>query len=154
MAGRKVRPSACAGDRRGRTCPALMGSSLDRRTEHNAGIGKRGASLSGGRRAVVARALVTNSTEFRNSNMRSIARGVHLRLDERHQVVRRRRGRETAFVGDLGNRRGDVRRDFPIAATSTNCCNNYGPYQFPEKVIPLFATRALAGVSLPLYAST
>jgi dTDP-glucose 4,6-dehydratase len=31
--------------------------------------------------------------------------------------------------------------------------NNYGPYQFPEKVIPLFVTNALAGVKLPLYGS-
>ena len=43
---------------------------------------------------------------------------------------------------------------FGLAATITNCCNNYGPFQFPEKVIPLFATRALAGEPLPLYAST
>lgn len=43
---------------------------------------------------------------------------------------------------------------FGLQATITNCCNNYGPYQFPEKVIPLFATRALRGESLPLYAST
>jgi dTDP-glucose 4,6-dehydratase len=43
---------------------------------------------------------------------------------------------------------------FGLQATITNCCNNYGPYQFPEKVIPLFSTRALEGESLPLYAST
>jgi dTDP-glucose 4,6-dehydratase len=43
---------------------------------------------------------------------------------------------------------------FGLAATITNCCNNYGPYQFPEKVIALFATRALEGQTLPLYAST
>ncbi len=43
---------------------------------------------------------------------------------------------------------------FGLQATITNCCNNYGPYQFPEKVIPLFATRALEGQNLPLYAST
>ena len=43
---------------------------------------------------------------------------------------------------------------FGLPATITNCCNNYGPYQFPEKVIPLFATRALDGEPLPLYAST
>jgi len=42
--------------------------------------------------------------------------------------------------------------DLPI--TITNCSNNYGPYQFPEKVIPLFITHALQGKSLPLYAST
>ena len=33
----------------------------------------------------------------------------------------------------------------------TRCCNNYGPYQFPEKVIPLFLTNLLDGRQLPLY---
>ncbi len=43
---------------------------------------------------------------------------------------------------------------YGLAVTITNCANNYGPYQFPEKVIPLFTTRALDGLTLPLYAST
>ncbi|MGF7235950.1 MAG: dTDP-glucose 4,6-dehydratase [Frankia sp.] len=43
---------------------------------------------------------------------------------------------------------------YGLPVTITNCSNNYGPYQFPEKVIPLFVTRALRGESLPLYAST
>jgi dTDP-glucose 4,6-dehydratase len=43
---------------------------------------------------------------------------------------------------------------YDLPATITNCCNNYGPYQFPEKVIPLFTTNALRGKPLPLYAST
>jgi len=42
--------------------------------------------------------------------------------------------------------------DLPISIT--NCANNYGPYQFPEKVIPLFATRAINDEQIPLYAST
>jgi dTDP-glucose 4,6-dehydratase len=33
----------------------------------------------------------------------------------------------------------------------TNCSNNYGPYQFPEKLIPLMLTHALAGKPLPVY---
>jgi len=33
----------------------------------------------------------------------------------------------------------------------TNCSNNYGPYQFPEKLIPLVIRRALCGESLPIY---
>jgi dTDP-glucose 4,6-dehydratase len=33
----------------------------------------------------------------------------------------------------------------------TRCSNNYGPHQFPEKVIPLFTTRLLDGRSVPLY---
>jgi len=43
---------------------------------------------------------------------------------------------------------------FGLPVTITNCCNNYGPFQFPEKVIPLFAVRALDDQPLPMYAST
>jgi dTDP-glucose 4,6-dehydratase len=43
---------------------------------------------------------------------------------------------------------------FGIPITITNCSNNYGPYQFPEKVIPLFVTNALDDRGLPMYAST
>jgi dTDP-glucose 4,6-dehydratase len=43
---------------------------------------------------------------------------------------------------------------FGVPATITNCCNNYGPYQFPEKVIPLFTAKALDDQPLTLYAST
>jgi dTDP-glucose 4,6-dehydratase len=43
---------------------------------------------------------------------------------------------------------------FGLPITITNCSNNYGPRQFPEKVIPLFVTNALDDRDLPLYAST
>ncbi len=43
---------------------------------------------------------------------------------------------------------------FGVPITITNCSNNYGPYQFPEKVIPLFITNALDDRPLPLYSST
>jgi dTDP-glucose 4,6-dehydratase len=43
---------------------------------------------------------------------------------------------------------------FDLPATITNCSNNYGPYQVPEKVIPLFTAKALDDQPLPLYAST
>jgi dTDP-glucose 4,6-dehydratase len=39
--------------------------------------------------------------------------------------------------------------DVPVIITRAS--NNYGPYQFPEKVIPLFVTNAIDGVPLPLY---
>jgi dTDP-glucose 4,6-dehydratase len=42
---------------------------------------------------------------------------------------------------------------YGLPVTITNCSNNYGPYQFPEKVIPLFVTQALDDRPLPLYAS-
>jgi dTDP-glucose 4,6-dehydratase len=43
---------------------------------------------------------------------------------------------------------------YGLATTITNCSNNYGPFQFPEKVIPLFVTNALDDRPLPMYAST
>jgi dTDP-glucose 4,6-dehydratase len=43
---------------------------------------------------------------------------------------------------------------YGLPVSITNCCNNFGPYQFPEKVIPLFVSNALDDRELPLYAST
>ena len=42
-------------------------------------------------------------------------------------------------------------RTYGLPTLITNCSNNYGPYQFPEKLIPLIILRALAGESLPIY---
>jgi dTDP-glucose 4,6-dehydratase len=42
-------------------------------------------------------------------------------------------------------------KSFGLETTTTNCSNNYGPYQFPEKLIPLFILNALHGRSLPIY---
>ena len=39
--------------------------------------------------------------------------------------------------------------DLPVCIT--RCSNNYGPYQFPEKVIPLFVTNLIDGAQVPLY---
>lgn len=54
--------------------------------------------------------------------------------------------------GDHAVRAFGLTYDIPL--TITNCCNNYGAYQFPEKVIPLFVTNALQGKALPLYKSS
>jgi dTDP-glucose 4,6-dehydratase len=40
---------------------------------------------------------------------------------------------------------------YGLPALLTNCSNNYGPYQFPEKLIPLMVLNALEGRSLPIY---
>ncbi|MBU1450612.1 MAG: dTDP-glucose 4,6-dehydratase [Proteobacteria bacterium] len=40
---------------------------------------------------------------------------------------------------------------YGLPAIITNCSNNYGPYQFPEKLIPLSIHNALAGTPLPIY---
>ena len=40
---------------------------------------------------------------------------------------------------------------YGLPALTTNCSNNYGPYQFPEKLVPLVIAKALAGEALPVY---
>ncbi len=40
---------------------------------------------------------------------------------------------------------------FGLPVLTTNCSNNYGPYQFPEKLVPLIIQKALAGDALPVY---
>ena len=40
---------------------------------------------------------------------------------------------------------------YGLPVVTTNCSNNYGPYHFPEKLIPLMIVNALAGKSLPVY---
>ena len=43
---------------------------------------------------------------------------------------------------------------FGLPVTISNCSNNYGPYQFPEKLIPYFAIRLIQGQKMPLYKSS
>ncbi len=40
---------------------------------------------------------------------------------------------------------------YGLPTVTTNCSNNYGPFQFPEKLIPLMIQKALAGEALPIY---
>lgn len=42
-------------------------------------------------------------------------------------------------------------RTYGLPVVVTNCSNNYGPYQYPEKLVPLMLFRALAGRDLPVY---
>ena len=42
-------------------------------------------------------------------------------------------------------------RTYGLPTIITNCSNNYGPYQFPEKLIPLMLTNAKKGIELPVY---
>lgn len=42
-------------------------------------------------------------------------------------------------------------RTYGLNVSSTRCSNNYGPYQYPEKIIPLFVTNLLLGKKVPLY---
>ena len=69
------------------------------------------------------------------------------RRTRRARRTTRRRRRPTTPSAPTPRRIG-------LPVTITNCSNNYGPRQFPEKVIPLFLTNALDDVPLPLYSST
>ena len=40
---------------------------------------------------------------------------------------------------------------YGLPVLTTNCSNNYGPYHFPEKLIPLMVVNAQAGKPLPVY---
>lgn len=51
--------------------------------------------------------------------------------------------------GDLVAQAYAITHGLPVSIS--RCCNNYGPYQFPEKIIPLFITRLLRGEKVPLY---
>ncbi|TET95059.1 MAG: NAD-dependent epimerase/dehydratase family protein, partial [Candidatus Zixiibacteriota bacterium] len=42
-------------------------------------------------------------------------------------------------------------KTYGLNVVTTNCSNNYGPYQFPEKLIPLMIRNARAGLPLPVY---
>ncbi len=42
-------------------------------------------------------------------------------------------------------------RTYGMLVTTSHCSNNYGPYQFPEKLVPLFIINALLGKPLPIY---
>ena len=42
-------------------------------------------------------------------------------------------------------------RTYGLPVVISNCSNNYGPYQFPEKLIPLTILNALEGLPLPVY---
>ena len=42
-------------------------------------------------------------------------------------------------------------RTYKLPAIISNCCNNYGPYQFPEKLIPKIISNILSNKALPIY---
>jgi len=42
-------------------------------------------------------------------------------------------------------------KTFNVPVVVSHCSNNYGPYQFPEKLIPYFVTKAMAGEKVPVY---
>jgi dTDP-glucose 4,6-dehydratase len=90
-----------------------------------------------------------------------VARFIHVSTDEVYGSIAEGFASEEAVLdpsspysaskagSDLLVRSYAVTFDYP--AIVTRCTNNYGPYQFPEKVIPLFVTNLIDGKPVPLY---
>ena len=79
-----------------------------------------------------------------------------LRLARRRGAVHRRDAlrSELALFGLQGvvrSSRQGLARTYGLPVVVSNCSNNYGPYHFPEKLIPLTILNALAGERLPVY---
>ena len=90
-----------------------------------------------------------------------VDRFIHVSTDEVYGSVNEGFAPETAVLdpsspysaskagSDLVAHSYAVTFDYPVIVT--RCTNNYGPYQFPEKVIPLFVTNLIDGLRVPLY---
>lgn len=95
------------------------------------------------------------------ANRRGVERFVQISTDEVYGSIAEGSAREdwpldpsspyaaSKAGGDLVARAFFKTHGFPVVIT--RCSNNYGPYQYPEKVIPLFITNALQDQPLPLY---
>jgi dTDP-glucose 4,6-dehydratase len=92
-------------------------------------------------RGGVQRFVHVSTDEVYGSIGRFVARGPHARAELAVLVEQ----------GRLGPRRAGLSPDLRTAVMVTRCSNNYGPRQFPEKVIPLFVTNLFDGVKVPLY---
>jgi len=90
-----------------------------------------------------------------------IKRFVHVSTDEVYGSIRSGSFRETdnlnpsspysasKAASDLLARSYYITHDLPVIVT--RCTNNFGPYQYPEKLIPLFATNLIEGKKVPVY---
>lgn len=95
------------------------------------------------------------------SRRAGVKRFVHVSTDEVYGDVPRGRTLETAPLKPsnpyAASKAGSdhlvlaLSRTYGFPAMITRCTNNYGPYQHPEKFLPLFIIRALEGQPLPLY---
>ena len=91
----------------------------------------------------------------------NVGRLVHISTDEVYGESGRTPSRETSALNPrspyAASKAGADRlaysyhETYGLPVVITRCVNNYGPYQHPEKAIPLFAICAIAGVKLPVY---
>lgn len=92
---------------------------------------------------------------------RGVKRFIHVSTDEVYGSIRSGSFRETdnlnpsspysasKAASDLLARSYHITHNLPVIVT--RCTNNFGPYQYPEKLIPLFATNLIEGKKVPVY---
>ncbi|MCB9790040.1 dTDP-glucose 4,6-dehydratase [Candidatus Nomurabacteria bacterium] len=93
------------------------------------------------------------SIRFHHVSTDEVWGSLELDTDERFNENRRYDPR-TPYAASKASSDHIVRSFFEtysLPVTISNCTNNYGPYQFPEKVIPLFILRLLQGQQIPVY---
>jgi dTDP-glucose 4,6-dehydratase len=105
--------------------------------------------------------LLEAALEFRNAQGKEL-RFVHVSTDEVFGSL----GSEGTFTGETPYNPSSPysaskaaadhlarawQRTYDLPVIVTNCSNNYGPYQFPEKLIPLTVLKGLAGEEMPVY---
>ncbi len=98
--------------------------------------------LEGARRAGVSRFVHVSTDEVYGSIPSGSWREDHL-LEPNSPYSASKAGSDLAALA--------YHRTYGLAVMVTRCSNNYGPRQFPEKVIPLFVTNLMDGRSVPLY---
>jgi len=69
--------------------------------------------------------------------------------DEQHPLLPNSPYAASKAASDLIAR--SYQQTYGVPVCITRCSNNYGPYQFPEKIVPLFVTNLLDGKNVPLY---
>ncbi len=138
------------------SCPATTSSStsLPRRHVDRSIIGARTFVMTNVRRCPDAARRLPARTAYlawcTSAPTRSTARSTRAVLDrERARCCRTRRTRRPRRAPTCW--RGRTHRTYGLNISTTRCSNNYGPYQFPEKVIPLFITNLMDGRKVPLY---
>ena len=111
--------------------------------------------------AFVATNVAGAQTLFESVRHSSVRRLVHVSTDEVYGDIEHGSWTEACplepnspyaaskAAADLFARAYAVTHELPVVVT--RCSNNYGPFQFPEKVIPLFVTNLLDGIAVPLY---
>ncbi len=97
----------------------------------------------------------------KNKKIKNNIKLIHISTDEVYGDIKKKRSNEnfpynpsspySATKASADHLIKSYVRTFGIPAIISNCCNNYGPFQFPEKLIPKMITNIIQNKALPIY---